>query len=522
MRITPIRSIWALCPFLLAFPCVLVSGGTKVMAAKQDSATPTVASTATNAFAIRMYRELAQSNARENVFFSPYSLEVPLSIAAHGARGETAAEMGSALSFPGSVHTGQGATPWDTAAILKELADVAAGLSPEDDATTAALRVEIENLTAQHRAALAEVEKSSSDRDWDAQLQKTEIANALTKKLNEKLRQVDQYEVRIANALWCEQTYPFNPQYIEGLQAVDNSTGLFAVDFVRGFEAARIEINDWTEEKTNGRIKELLPDGSVSDMTRLVISNAIYFKGEWAEPFDEVRTKEESFFLEDGTTVPTMLMSGYGLEQARYAAVRSEGTYFDTPQEMTSGQTADLYPDEDGLLAVELPYNGDRLSMLLLVPQKPSGLGDWEQKLTLDLLNEVVERLEARELHVSLPRFGLETAYEMRPPLESMRMRRAFVPPTEPDGADFSAMSESQDMDDKLFISAVIHKAFLEVNEKGTEAAAATAVMMMAASAMPTTLPFVPTVRADRPFLFLIRDRESETVLFLGRCVAPD
>ena len=176
-----------------------------------------------------------------------------------------------------------------------------------------------------------------------------------------------------------------------------------------------------------------------------------------------------------------------------------------------------LYPGKDGFTMVELPYRAGGLAMVVLAPQSPDGLAALEAKLTPEKLAAWVTGLAKRKVHVVLPKFRLETNYRMKPTLKAMGMVSAFAPGG-PKGADFSGMNVSRRPD--LYISAVIHKAFVDVNEEGTEAAAATAVVMTLKSAR-FRAPFVPTFKADRPFLFLIRDTRSGTILFLGRVTNP-
>jgi serine protease inhibitor len=171
---------------------------------------------------------------------------------------------------------------------------------------------------------------------------------------------------------------------------------------------------------------------------------------------------------------------------------------------------------------LELPYKGGEVAMLVLLPRSADGLEALEKQLTAENLAAWVGKLQQRGTHVFLPKFKVETKYDLGKTLQGMGMVRAFNDPRTADGAQFDGMSESQDPAQKLYISKVLHKAFVEVNEKGTEAAAATAVMMMMPkSAAPVSVPFTPTFRADRPFLFLIRDRQSGSILFVGRMVNP-
>jgi serine protease inhibitor len=208
---------------------------------------------------------------------------------------------------------------------------------------------------------------------------------------------------------------------------------------------------------------------------------------------------------------------------ARYAAFRADGTLFPTPREVGLDSRDDpadpkLYPGDGGFQLAELPYKGGQLSMVILLPHSRGGLAALERQLDAGRLAAWISRLEHRRTGVYLPRFGLEQGRELRAPLEAMGMKRAFVSGS----AQFDGMTAGTNPADALFVGAVLHKAFLEVNEKGTEAAAATAVVVpMLAAAPKRTMPFVPTFRADRPFLFLIRDGSSGAILFIGRFARP-
>ena len=226
-------------------------------------------------------------------------------------------------------------------------------------------------------------------------------------------------------------------------------------------------------------------------------------------------------FLSDSSKKRTPMMSVQNLEVGRYAAFNADCTFFRTPEEIKRGQEKGLYPDKDGFAVLELPYKGDDLAMLLIAPNKPSGLEAIEKVLTPESFGTWINRLESRDVHVFMPKFKQETNYGMTVPLQKMGMTRAFTDPVDPNGADFTGMCDSSDIMDRLYINKILHKAFVEVNEKGTEAVAATAVMMPGPALAPIKVPFTPTFRADRPFLFLIRDRVTNSILFMGRIVDP-
>jgi serpin B len=291
------------------------------------------------------------------------------------------------------------------------------------------------------------------------------------------------YILRTANALWVEEAYPFLPKYIDTAARWygANATNL---DFIENPEASRETINRWVEEKTEDKIRDLLPAGSIDSMTRLVITNAIYFKGTWAEQFDPDRTTEEEFRVDPSTTVPVQMMHG----DAVYP-----------------------YTETEALQVLDMPYargDGTELSMLVLLP-KEDNLTAVEEAFDDETVAGLRESLEQKRVMVFFPKFTLETEYSLREALSAMGMPTAFT-----DDADLSGMDGTRN----LFISNVIHKAFVDVNEEGTEAAAATGVVVAGGGIQPET---APIFRADHPFVFLIVEKDSGTILFAGRVVNP-
>jgi serpin B len=253
------------------------------------------------------------------------------------------------------------------------------------------------------------------------------------------------------------------------------------VDFVTETEKTRQKINRWVEDKTNDKIKNLIPEGALNAMTRLVLTNAIYFKGDWASQFDKDDTEDADFFVSPEKTVTASLM--YQKEEFKYA-------------------------ENELLQILQLPYKGDDLSMLVLLPKEKIGLADLEKELTADKLTEWQKRMYEQEIEVYLPKFKMTSQFSLSETLKKMGMSDAF----DPGKADFSGMTGNKD----LFISAVLHKAFVEVNEKGTEAAAATGVMMQLSMALDE-----PVFRADHPFIFMIQDNKTGSILFVGRVMDP-
>lgn len=297
---------------------------------------------------------------------------------------------------------------------------------------------------------------------------------ALTKEFNAKSKG---FELTVANALWGQKGYNFLEEFLATLKK-HYGAGLERVDFV-DTENARRKINAWVEARTRNRIKDLLKPGLLTREVMLVLTNAVYFKGLWEVEFDKSHTRDEPFLLsrDNSVTAPMMEVS------ARFD-----------------------YLDAQSFQAVRLPYKGDALSMLIFLPREADGLGAFEQSLTAGALQEHVSSLRKQMVVVNLPRFKTTAEFELQDVLAAMGMPRAFS--TE---ADFSGMSGQAD----LFISAVVHKAFVEVDEKGTEAAAATGVVMRKKAEHPARF------RADHPFLFLILDERNGAILFIGRVQNP-
>jgi serpin B len=289
-------------------------------------------------------------------------------------------------------------------------------------------------------------------------------------------------ELSIANSLWGQTGYPFRPDFLAGIKE-NYGAGLEQVDFARQTEAARLAINAWVEKKTKDRIKELIREGLLTPVTRLVLVNAVYFKGDWKMPFKEERTKDAPFRASADRTVTVSMMN----------------------QEDNFG-----YMASEDFQALELPYAGDALSMVVFLPKKADGLDAFEKTLTPENLDKWLKSRRMQEVQVFLPRFTMTILYQdLAETLAEMGMPLAF----DDTKADFSGMTTVE----RLWISAVIHKAFIDVNEKGTEAAAATAVITPGES-MPAP---PPVFRADHPFFFLIRDTKTGSILFMGRVVNP-
>jgi len=385
-----------------------------------------------NRFAVELYEQLRGQEG--NLFFSPYSISTALAMTYAGAGGQTEKQMAEVLCFP------------------------TAPSSADEDPNEIKSAQLVWNKKAFHLAF-------------------GEIINDLNKR-DEK----GNYELIVANALWGQKGYGFLGEFLELIKTYYDG-GLNEVDFVSDTETARNVINVWVEKKTKDKIKELIARGALNSMTRLVLTNAIYFKGNWARQFEKDKTKDAPFTLISGRKIDAAMMN----------------------------QTAEFnYMETESFQGLELPYVDNGLSMIILLPKKIDGLDEFEGTFTQENLSEWLSKLRKREVIVSIPKFAMTSQFGLAGVLKSMGMVDAFVP----NAANFSGMNGKRD----LFISAVIHKAYVDVNEEGTEAAAATGVVIGVTSARPEQ---IPVFRADHPFLFLIRDNKSGSILFIGRVMNP-
>ena len=295
-----------------------------------------------------------------------------------------------------------------------------------------------------------------------------------------------------ANAIWVDQHFPilgtFQSAVTENFKAEIRSA-----DFMSQPNAERLKINAWVEEKTRDKIQDLLPEGSVSAMTRLLLVNAIYFKGDWLHAFDPKQTADAPFY-----TLPALSDGG----------VEGENSVVEVPM-MRLQETRFAYSENDCFQTLELPYEGEEVSMLLILPKMKNGLKHIEECFAPGNLEACTRGMRKREVNVFLPRFKVESTFaSLKRDLSTLGLSDAF----NAQRADFSGIST-----EPLFISDVVHKAFVEVNEEGTEAAAATGIILRT-----TSMPAPPvTFRADHPFIFLIRENESGKILFMGRIVNP-
>jgi serpin B len=369
-----------------------------------------------NQFALELYRQLSAAD-DGNLFFSPYSLSVELAMTYAGAEGATKEQMAETLNF-----------------ILEE-----------------------EDLHAAFNKLAIELAKRGE---------------------GNKSENEEGFKLSIANAIWGQIEYAFLDEYLDTL-AVNYDAGLRLLDFVKDPEACRRTINDWVSEQTEGKIEDLIKEGIISEMTRLVLTNAIYFNAAWDKPFNADNTTNGTFYLGDGSTVSVPMMH----------------------------QTEDFgYSEGDGYQAVELKYDGNELSMLIILPED----GNFEQfKASFDAqkLDAIIDEIHVADVTLTMPKFEYESQFSVKDALKAMGMTDAFDMT-----ADFSGIDGSYD----LYIEDVVHKAFVSVDEAGTEAAAASAVIINLKAVMEQA-----EVTLDHPFIYLIRDIQTNTILFVGSVVNP-
>ena len=374
-----------------------------------------------SAFVFDLYQVLSAEDG--NLFYSPYSISLALAMTYAGARGDTEQQMANTLHF----------------------------ILSQDRLHSAFNGLDLE---------LAGRGEGAEGTDEEG------------------------FRLNIVNALWGQKDFEFLSEFLD-LVAENYGAGLRLLDFVNAAEDSRIAINDWVSEQTEGRIEDLIPPGVIDDLTRLVLTNAIFFNAAWLNPFEKGQTQDGTFHLLDGgeVTVPMMRRTaGFGLAES------------------------------DGYQAVELPYDGGELSMVILLPDTGQFEG-FESSLDADLVHTITESLGTTQVALTMPKFEFESDFGLADSLEAMGMPVAFISshgPCTSEMADFSGMTGTCE----LFIKEVVHKAFVSVDEAGTEAAAATAVVIGIES-----LPASVTI--DRPFVFLIRDIETGAILFIGRLSDP-
>jgi len=372
------------------------------------------------AFAFDLYRRLSESDG--NLFYSPYSISIALAMTYAGACGDTERQMADTLHY----------------------------VLPQSRLHPAFNALDLE-LASRGEGAEGKDEKG--------------------------------FRLNIVNAIWGQEDYQFLAMFLDVL-AENYGAGLRLLDFINEPEESRITINDWVSDETEGRIEDLIPPGVIDALTRLVLTNAIYFNAAWLNPFNEDDTEDGIFYLLDNGSITIPMMR----------------------------QTESLgYAKGESYEALELPYDGGELSMVILLPDPVSSVASFdmfEEALDADVVNTILNGLTYRQVALTMPKFEFESELSLVDTLAAMGMPVAFSA-----AADFSGMTGTRD----LAIAEILHKAFVSVDEAGTEAAAATAVVMKE-----TAMPEIPIeVTVNSPFIFLIRDIDTGTILFIGRVVNP-
>ncbi len=479
-------------------------------------------------FAIDLYRELGRDNTGQNLFFSPYSINVALTMVLEGARGETADEMGRILHFPKQarrIGDDKQRIPWQTSLIHSGHAEISKRFFRPETPSERIVQGRIKKMQTELTATNSAVRKLSSQKQYVQARAAAKKAKALADAINREMKKLNSIQLKLANALWGEQTYPFRQEFVEAINRHYVTGDVVGADFINNYPRERLRINDWVAEQTGGHIKNMMPQLAPehASLLRLVLVNAIYFKGDWVKPFRESSTRDRDFNLLDGRKLKVATMSGRIDKAASYGAIQSDGAWFTSPtmrRTDVSEAEQNLYP-KNGFQILALPYRGESISMIVFVPQQVDGLVALESLLTASRLRDWISRIEQREVLARLPKFSMSTDYDLVNTLQSLGMVRAFNKPNSPDGADFGGMSASADSLLRMYLSQVAHKAFVDVNEKGTVATAATAISFKKDNEEALRVPFIPWVRADRPFLFLIRDMKTGTILFMGRVMKP-
>jgi serpin B len=395
---------------------VLKSDKQRVSAPVVSQADMTSMVNGNNTFAFKLYQSV---NGEEgNILFSPYSISMALAMTYAGARNTTETQMAETLDF----------------------------ILPQNN-----LHPAFNNLSQE----LAKRGLGAKGKDGKG------------------------FRLNIVNAIWGQKDYQFLSEYLD-LLAENYGAGLRTLDFYKDPENSRQTINRWVSKETENRINDLIPAGAIDPLTRLVLTNAIYFNAAWANVFEKTLTKDAPFYLMDGKEVSVPMMH----------------------------QTEHLgYAKGSGFQSVELPYDGNELSMVVILPDAGK-FAVIEKALNALQVDSIIGQIQPTQVALTMPLYKFESEFGLNKTLSSMGMPVAFV-----DDADFSGMTGKRD----LYISDVIHKAFIAVDESGTEAAAATAVIMRA-----TAMPLAPKeVTVDRPFIFLIRDIKTGSVLFIGRVLNP-
>jgi serpin B len=396
---------------------LLMSDKDRITSPMVDQSDMTMLVNGDSEFAFDLYQALKKEDG--NIFYSPYSISLALAMTYAGARGETAKQMADALSFN----------------------------LPQDELHPAfnALALELDKRG-----------EGAGGKDGEG------------------------FRLNIVNAIWGQKDYKFLSAYLD-LLAENYGAGLRVLDFIKDPNQSREVINQWVSDQTEGRIKDLIPEGSIDSLTRLVLTNAVYFNAAWKLPFQPEATTNGPFHLISGTDVTVAMM-------------KQTGSF--------------KYVEDDNYQAIELPYDGQELSMVIFLPA-PGQFQAFEEAMNYQLVSDIsAQKINNRQVALTMPKFEFESEFGLKETLMEMGMVEPFR-----DSADFSGMSSQSD----LHIDDVVHKAFVSVDEAGTEAAAASAVIVGTTSMPPEPV----TVTLDRPFVFLIRDIQTGTILFIGRVMNP-
>ncbi|KAM5304998.1 uncharacterized protein AAES06_000248 [Glossophaga mutica] len=408
--------------------CLPIAGG---QIFPMDSLTKSI-----NQFALEFSKELAEPAEGKNIFFSPWGISTCLAMVYLGTRGTTAAQIAQVLQF----HRDQDIKSYPESE-KKRKTDCSLGTSEE--------------IHSDFRTLISEVNTPS-----------------------------DAYVLKTANGVYGEKTYPFHDKYLEDMKTYFGATPK-SVNFLEASSQIRKEINSWVESQTEGKIPNLLPDDAVDSSTRMVLVNALYFKGTWEHQFLVQNTTEKPFRINKTTSKPVQMMS-------------------------TKKKLPIFHIEEPRATGLQLHYESRDLSLFILLPEDVSGLDQLEKAATYEQLAEWTseDMMELYDVNLHLPKFKLEESYDLKSALSSMGMSDAF----DQSMADFSGMSAGR----QLFLSNVFHKSFVEINEEGTEAAAGTGSEVRFRS-KPLSIDF----NADHPFLFFIRHNKTNIILFYGRFCSP-
>lgn len=438
-------------------------------------------SKASTAFSLAMLKTLSEEDSTGNIFYSGLSVSAALAMLMLGARGSTATQMSEVLGFT-EVEKIKPAEekPTQTQSETSSLQTPMQTLMQTRMQTRTQMQTQIQQQT-RLPGYLRKCLKPQTDED--------DVHGKFAKLLTDLNKADAPYSLSLANRLYGDRSYTFLEEFLKGTKKHYNAE-LESVDFKGNAEEARVHINSWVEKQTQDKIKDLLSQDAVGSLTKLVLVNAIYFKGSWNTQFKEEKTADAQFRLNKNDTKPVKMMQQ-----------KSKFPFATIP--------------EANCKILEMPYKGNDLSMLIFLPNDieddTTGLEKLEKELTYQNFVDwtLPDMMSPNEVDVKLPRFKMEEKYDLEKILTNMGMENAF----DLYKRDFSGMSPAND----LIVSKVVHKAFVDVNEEGTEAAAATGVDMEVRS---ITIPaeFV----ADHPFIFFIRHKPTKSILFVGRCCSPE